>query len=183
MCAAALFCLLAAGQAQATPITKADYKLQKDHIEKVHDAETEKCKSLMGNKRNVCMAEADAKQESGKADLEAAYKDTTQAHLNAAKVRAKTDFKVAKERCDDQAGDAKSLCVTQAEAARDKALADIEEKKDNHDALKKIGEAHSEAGKKKMESNYEVEMKRCDSYAGDAKDACQDRAKRLYHKD
>ena len=179
-----LTCLL--GMLFALPaqaqITTSDYKLQKDNISKTHDAEKEKCKGQMGNQRDVCIAEADAKEEIAKADLEAAYKDTSKTHINAAKVKAKANFKVAKERCDDQTGDAKSICVKKAEADRDSALADVGPMKETYKARKDIGKAREEAREEKMDANYELEMKKCDSYAGDAKDSCQTRVKQRFGK-
>jgi len=178
-----LLCMLIAMPLQAQTITKADFKLQKDNISKTHDAEKAKCKTLMGNKRDVCIAEADAKKNIAQAELEAAYKDTGKERIAAAKVRAKADFEVAKERCDDQKGDAKSLCVTQAEATRDRTLADIEARKETYEARKEIGEARKEAQEKKLDASFEAEMKKCDSLAGDAKDACQVKVRSHFKKD
>ena len=84
-----LISMLMAAPAYAQAITKEDYKLQKDNIAKTHDADKAKCKSLMGNKRDVCLTEADAKEEIAQAELEAAYKNTGKERIAAAKVRAK----------------------------------------------------------------------------------------------
>ncbi|MEZ0270789.1 MAG: hypothetical protein ACAH18_01725 [Methylophilaceae bacterium] len=169
-------------QAISQAITKEDYKLQKDNIEKTHDADKAKCKKLMGNQRDVCVVEADAKEDVAKAELEAAYKNTGKERIAAAKVRAKAAFDVDKERCDDQKGDAKSLCVTQAEAKRDRALADVEARKEVYKAHKDINEAQKDAREEKMDATYEAEMKKCDSYAGDAKDACEVKVKQRFNK-
>lgn len=169
-------------QAISQAITKEDYKLQKDNIEKTHDADKAKCKKLMGNQRDVCVVEAAAKEDVAKAELEAAYKNTGKERIAAAKVRAKAAFDVDKERCDDQKGDAKSLCVTQAEAKRDRALADVEAQKEVYKAHKDINEAKKDAREEKMDATYEAEMKKCDSYAGDAKDTCEVKVKQRFNK-
>ena len=177
-----LISMLMAAPVYAQTITKEEYKLQKDNIEKTHDADKAKCKNLMGNKRDVCVAEANAKENIAQAELEAAYKNTGKERIAAAKTRAKAEFDVDKERCDDQKGDAKSLCVTQAEAKRDRALADVEAKKETYEARKDISEARKDAREEKMDVTYEAEMKKCDSYAGDAKDACEVRVKQRFNK-
>lgn len=97
-------------------------------------------------------------------------------------MRAKAEFDVDKERCDDQKGDAKSLCVTQAEAKRDRALADVEAKKEMYEARKDINEAKKDAREEKLDVTFEAEMKKCDSYAGDAKDACEVSVKQRFNK-
>lgn len=176
-----LLALLLTGTAHAQAITEADYDLQKDHIEKVHDAEKAKCKKLMGNHRDVCIAEADAKESIAQADLKAAYKNTAKERLAAAKVKAKANFDVAKERCDDQKGDAKSLCISQAKAERDRAMADIEAQKDINEARKDIREAKQKAREEKGEATYEAEIKKCESLAGDAKDSCQASVKHRFN--
>ena len=169
-------------QAISQAITKEDYKLQKDHIEKTHDADKAKCKNLMGNKRDICVVEADAKEDIAQAELEAAYKNTGKERIAAAKVRAKAEFDVDKQRCDDHKGDAKSLCVTQAEAKRDRALADIEARKETYKAQQDINKARKDAREEKMDVTFEAEMKKCDSYAGDVKDACEARVKQRFNK-
>lgn len=178
-----LLALLLAGPAHAQAITEADYELQQDHLAKTHDADKAKCKNLMGNQRDVCKAEADAKEDVAQADLKAAYKNTAKERLAAAKVLAKADFDVAKERCDDQKGDAKSFCVSQAKAERDRALADVEAKQDTHEARKKISAAKQEAGEENIDATFAAEIKKCDSLAGDAKDTCQAHVKQRFHKE
>lgn len=179
----AALCLLFATSLQAAPITKTEYKLQKDNISQTHEVDKDRCKSLAGNKHDVCVAEANAKRDIAKAELEAAYKNSGKERLNAAKVRADAEFDVAKERCDEHKGDAKSLCVTQAEAAHDRSLADIKAGKVTLDARQDINKARKEAAEDKMDASYKAEMERCDSLGGDAKDSCQLRVKQQFHKD
>ena len=86
----------------------------------------EKCNSLAGNRKDVCVQEAKANQTAARADAEAWLK-TAQANQTAndksATARADADatkrdadYAVAKERCDNYSGDAKSNCLKDAKA-------------------------------------------------------------------
>src|SRR5690242_21434722 len=54
------------------------------------------------------------KEDVGKADLEARYKPSEESRYKARVAKAEADYKVAKERCDDQAGNAKEVCLKEA---------------------------------------------------------------------
>lgn len=172
--------LLMAGPVQAQPISKANYELEKTRISKAYDADKAQCKNLSGNKKDVCMEETRAKEGIARAELDAQYKNTSIARIDAAKKKIKANYNVAKERCDDLAGDAKSLCLTEAKAERDRGLADVEANKKTYEATQDIGEAKAKAKEEKAEANYDVDYKKCDQLAGDAKDACQDNVKKRY---
>lgn len=84
----------------------------------------EKCNSLAGNTKDVCVQEAKAAQTSARADAEAWLK-TAQANQTAsdksATARADADaskrdadYAVARERCDMYSGEAKSNCLKDA---------------------------------------------------------------------
>src|SRR5262245_39151776 len=79
--------------------TSADYKTAKN-----------RCDSLKGNAKDVCMAEADGVHKVAKADLDARDKGTPKAQMEARMARAEADYAVAKERCDDVAGNVKDVC-------------------------------------------------------------------------
>lgn len=177
-----LLFLLMAGPVQAQPISKADYELEKTKISKAYDVDKAQCKELSGNRKDVCIEEAKAKESIAKAELEAQYKDTGKARINAAQEKVNANYNVAKERCDDLAGDAKSLCVTKAKAERDRGLADVKANKKMYEARKDISEAKEKATEEKREADYDVDIKKCDQLAGDAKDSCQDNVKKRYGK-
>ena len=60
-----------------------------------------------------------------KAELEQQYKPSDAHARKVAEEKAKANYEVAKEKCDDQAGDAKAACVKQAKADETQAKADI----------------------------------------------------------
>jgi len=82
---------------------EADYKLAK-----------EKCDSLAGNAKDVCVQQAKADYDKAKANVKAAETGTPAARQDAMRERNDADYKVAKEKCDSLSGDAKDTCVKQA---------------------------------------------------------------------
>jgi hypothetical protein len=86
---------------------------------------------------------------------------------------AEADYKVAKERCDDQAGNEKDVCVKVAKAAMVKAKADGK-------ASRVATNAKIDASKDKREADYKVAAEKCDAMSGDAKSACVKQAKARY---
>ena len=168
-----LLAMLMSSQAWSQVITKAEHEDGKNRVNAVYDQEKKACGKLSGNQEDVCKAEAKAKREAGLADLDANLKGTLDARISAEEEKVKGTYEVAKERCDDYNGDAKDLCLTKAKADRSTGMANV-------DATRKTLEARQEAAEKKMESDYEVALKKCDSYAGDVKSSCKDKAKADY---
>jgi hypothetical protein len=107
---AALFAVLAAGDAAAAPMTKDEYK-----------AGRKRCGAHVGNNTDICVAQARAAQKIATAELDAAYKPSPRAYHKAALARADADYDVAKQKCDAEPGGAKSACVKAATEARDSA--------------------------------------------------------------
>lgn len=100
------------------------YKAEKDRIEGEYKAGKTRCDSLAGNAKDICLAEAKGRKESGEADLEARYEPSKDNRSKAAAAKAEADYAVAKEKCDDHAGDAKDICLEEAKAAEASAKAD-----------------------------------------------------------
>ena len=67
----------------AATMTKESYKSTTKQIDATFKADKEQCKSLKANAKDVCMAEAKAKQKIAKADAEADYKNTDKARADA----------------------------------------------------------------------------------------------------
>ena len=99
----------------------------------------------------------------------------TSAEHKTAKDRISADYKVAKEKCDDQAGNDKDVCVKEAKAVEGKALADGK-------MGQEIGEAKADANAAKRDADYKVAVEKCDAMAGDAKAGCLDAAKASFGK-
>jgi hypothetical protein len=100
------------------------YLADKDRIQREYDVDKERCDSLAGNAEDICEAEAKGKKEVAEADLEARYKPSRKASYEVKVVKAEADYRVAKERCDDQAGNVKDVCLEEAKAAEAAAKAD-----------------------------------------------------------
>ena len=100
------------------------YKADKERIEREYKADKERCESFDGNAEDICVAEAEGKQKIAKAELEARYKPSRETHYQVQVARAKANYEVAKERCDDQSGNTQDVCLKEAKAAEAAAIAD-----------------------------------------------------------
>lgn len=172
---AALCASFAASSTFAAQMDKASYDAQKKQIEATYKQDKAACGTYSGNANDVCEEQAKAKEKVARAELEANYSGKPDDWAKVETVKADTSYDVAKEMCDDKAGNAKDVCVQEAKAAHTKALADAKTEK-------KVGEATRDAANDKRDADYKVAVERCDSLAGDAKDACVKSAKARYGK-
>jgi hypothetical protein len=117
---------LAFGTAQAQTSSKREMKsAEKERIEADYKADKAKCDSMQGNAKDVCMKEAKGKENVAKAELNAKNNPSASNQRKVDQAKAKADYEVAKEKCDDQKGNEKSACQKEAKAAYDRAKADI----------------------------------------------------------
>jgi Flp pilus assembly protein TadB len=117
---------LAFGTAQAQTSSKREMKsAEKERIEADYKADKAKCDSMQGNAKDVCMKEAKGKENVAKAELNAKNNPSASNQRKVDQAKAKADYEVAKEKCDDQKGKEKSACEKEAKAAYDRAKADI----------------------------------------------------------
>ena len=167
--------LLALPLAHAAPISKDDYNAGKTRISA--DVKTDKaaCASLKANAKDICIAEAKAKEKVARAELEFGYSAKPADQTKVLVAKAETQYAVAKEKCDDKAGNDKDVCVKEAKAVEVKALADAK-------MGKQIGEAKTDAAADKRDADYKVAAEKCDAMSGDAKNACIASAKARYGK-
>lgn len=142
-----------------------DYAARKDAIDAQYKTDRQACSSLAGNAKDICAEEAQGKQKVARAELEAARDPSPKRQEKLVEARADATYEVAKERCDDLAGNAKDICVKDAKAAHTRAIADAK-------ATRASATARAEAREDKNEAQYKAAVERCDSLAGDAKDAC-----------
>jgi hypothetical protein len=178
-------------------ITKEDFKSRTDVIETTYKAAKERCAPMAGNAKDVCQAEAKGEHDVAKKELDAALNPTDKNRYDARVARAEATYKVAKEKCDDQAGNAKDVCVKEAKAAEAKAKADAKLNKQVTSALstagektadataaagEKISEARTDAVDTRREADYKVAKEKCDALSGQAKDNCVTAAKMKYGK-
>ena len=162
------------------------YKAEKEKIEAQYKADKAQCATMSGNAKDVCKEEAKGKDNVGKANLEAEYKNTDKARYNARIAKANADYEVAKEKCDDVSGNQKDVCMKEAKAMRTKEKANAKVAKVDsstvHDTANKRAEARTDARKDTREAEYKVAAEKCDALSGAAKDQCVKDAKAHYGK-
>ena len=175
--------LLAAGAAlsfsfavnAATDAAKDSYKAANDAADATYKTARTGCDSLAGNGKEVCIEEAKAARTRAKGEAEAQYKNTDKARADTRKEIAEADYDVAKAKCDSKKGNDKDVCMKEAKAAKVAATADAK-------ADKKVSEARKDANEDKREAAYKVAREKCDSMAGQNKDACVADAKARFNK-
>ena len=172
--------------ASASNLSGDEYKAGKDKIAAEFKAEKQRCDSMAGNAKDICVAEANGNEKVAKAELEARHKNTAKAHYEARIAKAEADYRVAKEKCDDLSGNQKDVCLKDAKAAETRAKADAKASHRtsqlNNSYADKRQDINADASADKRDANYAVAKEKCDSYAGDAKDQCMSDAKRRYGK-
>ena len=94
------------------------------HAQAAYDVSKEKCDDLAGNRKDVCVKEAQAELVKGKADakVDRVAADTSrdaatkqaEARTDANAEKRDAEYKVATEKCDALAGPAKDACVSSA---------------------------------------------------------------------
>jgi hypothetical protein len=105
-------------------MTRDQKKAAEDRIEDTAKADKKACMSMSGNAKDICEAEAKAKEKIAKADLEYQYSPTDRNRVKAADMKAEGQYEVAKERCEDQKGAAQSTCKKDAKEQEKAARAE-----------------------------------------------------------
>jgi hypothetical protein len=173
----------------ATPprtLTRDGYAAAKKSADAQYTVDREACSSLAGNAKDICIAQAKAKNDVTRAEAAVAYQNTAATRENARVARARADYDVAIERCDDLAGNRKDVCVKEAKAAlvRAKADARVDRVAGNarEGAKSKARDVQREAEAEKRDADYKVAIEKCAAYAGAAKEACVGNAKLQFGK-
>ena len=106
---------------------KADRKVHnadEERIESQFKLAKEKCDSMQGNQKDICVAEAKAKEKVAKAENDAKHaKDPAKEQAKVQRVRADAEYDVAKQRCQEMKGNEKDVCMKEAQVQRDKTRA------------------------------------------------------------
>jgi len=122
---AAALALGTASFAQAAD--KADRKVHnadEERIESEYKAAKEKCDTMQGNQKDICVAEAKAHEKIAKAENDAKHaKDPSKEQAKEQRVRADAEYDVAKQRCQEMNGNEKDVCMKEAQVQRDKTRA------------------------------------------------------------
>lgn len=101
-----------------------EYKAAVKQAQADYKAANESCKSMKGNAKDVCVAEAKAAEKKAKANAEAEQKNDAKSRQNAIVAGAEADYDVAKVKCGAQKGNEKDVCIKEAKAAETRAKAD-----------------------------------------------------------
>jgi hypothetical protein len=169
VCAASGLVLCVSAQA-ASKISKADFDQTKATATSHYDASLEQCKSLSGNAKDVCKAQAKLEETKAISMAEARYKATAKATYSARKDIADAQYALGKEVCDDKAGNDKDVCRKEAKAAFEAATSNAKLKFKSKELIE-------EAAEDRTSAQYAVAKEKCDGFSGDAKDACVAKAK------
>lgn len=170
MIAAAMTIAFGLPLASAQAMSDGDYKGQKERIGAEYRAAQQKCNSLSGNAKDICVAEAKGTEKVAKAELDARHDNfTAKARHEVRIAKAEAAHDVAKEKCDDLAGNAKDVCVKDAKATltRSKAEADADRK-----ASDTSQSSREKVASVTRDADYGAAVERCDTYAGEAKTRC-----------
>lgn len=181
----------------AASMSKAEYQISHERISSEQKAAKDGCNGMSGNTRDICMAEADGKQRIALAELDWAYKPSAKRKSQILVTKAEAEYAVAIQRCDDLRADAKDLCVREAKAVEASAKADakadmkaaeagrVADDKSTaaqDKAKRQASEARQDAVEEKRDSGYEVAKEKCDTFSGNAKEACAEKAKQNFGK-
>jgi len=127
---AAALCASFAGSALAADAMAPEaYKSAKDKIEATAKADKKACDTMKENAKDICQAEAKAKEKIAKAELDAQRRPDAKADEKVRMMKAEGAYEVAKEKCEDQKGTAMASCKKDAQATYDKAKAEAKQTK------------------------------------------------------
>jgi hypothetical protein len=125
----------------ADAMSRDAYKAEKDKIEAQARSDKKACEPMKDNAKDICQAEAKAREKIAKAELDSQNKPGPRADEKVRMMKAEGAYEVAKEKCEDQKGDGMVACKRDAKATYDKAKIDAKQAKakaeDRADAKKK----------------------------------------------
>jgi hypothetical protein len=134
--AAALCTSLAGGAFAADGMSKDAYKADKNRIEAEAKDAKKACLSMKDNAKDICQAEAKAKEKVAKAELDAKNHPNARADAKVSQKKAEGEYEVAKEKCEDLKGGAIATCKKDAKTAYDKVKAEARQASKATDAKK-----------------------------------------------
>ena len=149
------------------------------------------CDNLSGNAKDICVAESKGRVRIAEAEIAAREVPSDQHRYDLQLAKAEAAYAVAKERCDDLSGNANDVCRKEADGAYAAAKADatLAEKTADANAVEReaalqasatasetTSVAREEAMETKLDAEYAIAREKCNVFAGDAKDACIQKA-------
>ena len=112
----------AAAATAGTPMTRTAYRAALDRASSDYNRKRAGCRSLKGNERSVCVAEAKAESTKAESAAEAAFRNTPRARMDARVAAANADYSVAKARCNDRSGSERRACLKTAKDRQSQAV-------------------------------------------------------------
>jgi hypothetical protein len=116
--------VLVCGAALAMPaaaLSPSEYGAARQHADAQYRIALQKCRSLDGNARDVCVKDARAARDSARADAYAALRGKPEARADAVEDKAEARYRAARERCEPLVRDERSACIKRAQAERARA--------------------------------------------------------------
>jgi len=105
-----------------TRLTAEQARAEHDRVEAVYKADKEACDRFKDNAKDICQAEAKAKERVANAEVNYRESGSDTDRVKVAETRASAEYDVAKERCEDKPRDAQDLCKKDAKAAEMAAI-------------------------------------------------------------
>ena len=140
------------------------------------------CEALAGNRKNVCIAETNGRQNvPAKASSDFDYGDSDKHRHDVRIAKADAAYAIANEKCDDLAGS--SVCQGGAERAsrcQGRGRADADDRRCQRNCQRGHAAADKQAALEKRNAAYAIAKEKCDSLANDAKVTCIQEAKARY---
>ncbi len=171
----------------ARAMDRTEYNTARQRMAADTQVRQDKCRALTANARDVCRMEARGFERIARADLEARYRPSEQAHFKARVARADAAHAVAREKCNDLAGLARKVCQKDAKgvhvrAVEDAKVAQVQARPGDTPAAKSaaVAEALKHAAAERRKADFDAARERCSALAADLQAKCLDDAKRVY---
>ena len=114
--------LLVVSSASTLAAEQTDYRVALRSAAAAYNAARDRCRSLGGHEKRVCIAEAKAALARADAHAEAVYRNTPRARLDAHVAEANADYAVARTKCSAQRGAEYRACIKAAKAIQSEAI-------------------------------------------------------------
>jgi hypothetical protein len=100
-----------------------EYKREHERVEAEAKAAKEACKGMKDNAKDICQAEAKAKEKVAKKELDYKKNPNDKNMQDWEKMKVEAAYEVAKEKCEDLKGADQSKCKKDAKAEKDRGMA------------------------------------------------------------
>ena len=163
-----LLLLLMGSLAQAAPISKPNYEAGKVRVQEAYQQEKSLCDHVSGNDSEVCLEQARANRNIQLAELEAQFKGSQAAWIEAEQEKAESNYNVAKQTCQGMIEeDTKRVCISKARGERDSAFNTI--------AAERMPDNRAQA-------ELDEALRKCAALNSNEQNICREQARKRYGK-